>query len=226
MQKHQPRLLFDTVQLLEIGLLGSTVLVWLEGEKRTGAALEEGTEETEGDIKTTMTYFPISFTHQKSTARCVYCLKPFWCCLPGQRQSLCGGSRWLPCSCHCLSTRKRLPPFSSAHTKFRLRRVFLRQARVSARATVYPAKHRLPPAKIQPPRYSRDNYLPGWILVTVNRPWIHVCVNPPPPKRKSANLQRRNICGVFHARHCRGEVEMAACNRRGHFAAEWLLVCS
>ncbi len=89
-----------------------------------------------------------TFTHQKSTARCVYCLKPFWCCLPGQRQSLCGGSRWLPCSCHCLSTRKRLPPFSSAHIKFRLRRVFLRQATVSARATVYPAKHRLPPAKI------------------------------------------------------------------------------
>ena len=154
MQKHQPRLLFDTVQLLEIGLLGSTVLVWLEGEKRTGAALEEGTEENWGDITTTMTYFPISFTHQKSTARCVYCLKPFWCCLPGQRQSLCGGSRWLPCSCHCLSTRKRLPPFSFAHTKSRLRRVvFLRGATVSARSAVYLAKPRLSLAKNLPPRY-------------------------------------------------------------------------
>lgn len=52
MQKHQPRLLSDTVQLLEIGLLGSTVLVWLEGEKRTGAALEEGTEEIVGILQT------------------------------------------------------------------------------------------------------------------------------------------------------------------------------
>lgn len=43
-EKHQPRLLSDTVQLLEIGLLGSRVLVWLEGERRTGAALEEGTD--------------------------------------------------------------------------------------------------------------------------------------------------------------------------------------
>lgn len=51
MHKHQPRLLFDTVQLLEIGLLGSTVLVWLEGEKRTGAALEEGTEEIGGILQ-------------------------------------------------------------------------------------------------------------------------------------------------------------------------------
>lgn len=51
MQKHQPRRLFDTVQLLEIGLLGSTVLVWLEGEKRTGAALEEGTEEIGGILQ-------------------------------------------------------------------------------------------------------------------------------------------------------------------------------
>lgn len=51
MWKHQPRLLFDTVQLLEIGLLGSTVLVWLKGERMTGAALEEGTEEIVGLLK-------------------------------------------------------------------------------------------------------------------------------------------------------------------------------
>lgn len=51
MRKHRPRLLFDTVQLLEIGLLGSTVLVWLKGERRTGAALEQGTEEIVGLLK-------------------------------------------------------------------------------------------------------------------------------------------------------------------------------
>lgn len=169
MRKHQPLLLFDTVQLLEIGLLGSTVLVRLEGEKRTGAALEEGTEEIGGDIKTTMTDLPISFTHQKSTARCVYCLKPFWCCLPGQRQSLCGGSRWLPCSCHCLSTRKRLPPFSSTHTKSRLRRVFIHRATISARVTVYPAKRRLAPPKNQPQRYLWVQCAEEGILVTSGR---------------------------------------------------------
>lgn len=51
MRKHRPQLLFDTVQLLEIGLLGSTVLVWLKGERRTGAALEQGTEEIVGLLK-------------------------------------------------------------------------------------------------------------------------------------------------------------------------------
>lgn len=167
MRKDPPRLLFDTAPLLETGLLGSTVLVWLEGEKRTGAALEEGTEETGGAIKTTVTHFPISSTHQKSTARCVYCLKPFWCCLPGQRQSLCGGSRWLPCSCHCLSTRKRLPPFSSTHTKSRLRRVFIHGATTSARRAVCPAKPRLPPAGDQPPKRSRARRPSGRILVVV-----------------------------------------------------------
>lgn len=121
------------------------------GGEEDGSCVRRGHRGNVGDIKTTMTYLPISFTHQKSTARCVYCLKPFWCCLPGQRQSLCGGSRWLPCSCHCLSTRKRLPPFSSTHTKSRLRRVSIHRPISSARGTVYPTKHRLPLAKKQPP---------------------------------------------------------------------------
>lgn len=51
MRKHRPGLLFDTVQLAESGRLGSRVLVWLEGERRTGAALQQGTQEIVGAIK-------------------------------------------------------------------------------------------------------------------------------------------------------------------------------
>lgn len=120
------------------------------GGEEDGSCVRRGHRGNWGDITTTMTYCPISFTHQKSTARCVYCLKPFWCCLPGQRQSLCAGSRWLPCSCHCLSTRKRLPPFSSALTKSRLRRLVLREGTSSARRAAHPAKRRFPAAKNEP----------------------------------------------------------------------------
>lgn len=140
------------------------------GGEEDGSCVRRGHRGNWGDIKTTMTYFPISFTHQKSTARCVYCLKPFWCCLPRQRQSLCAGSRWLPCSCHCLSTRKRLPPFSSVLTKSRLRRVFLRQATISACCTVYSTKHRFPPAKSEPPTQPWIDYTSRGILAAVVLP--------------------------------------------------------
>lgn len=178
------------------------------GGEEDGSCVRRGHRGNCGDITTTMTYFPISFTHQKSTARCVYCLKPFWCCLPGQRQSLCGGSRWLPCSCHCLSTRKRLPPFS-AHTKSRLRRVFLREAQI--RALCAPVEHRLPFAKNQPSPHARSNYPTRWILAAVTRPWSYVCRNPPPPQRKkrkpSAEEYERCVSRTLLWR----EVEMAAC---------------
>lgn len=119
----------------------------VEGGEEDRSCVRTGHRGNCGAIKTTVTHVTISFTHQKSTARCVYCLKPFWCCLPGQRQSLCGGSRWLPCSCHCLSTRKRLPPFSSTLKKSRLRRVSIHRATTSARWTFCLAKQRLSRAK-------------------------------------------------------------------------------
>lgn len=48
--------------------------------------------------------------------------------------------------------------------------------------------------------------------------------SPLPLKRKGASPLRKNTSGVVHARHRRGEVEMAACYRRGYIAAEWLLL--
>lgn len=139
----------------------------VEGGEEDRSCVRTGHRGNCGAIKTTVTHVTISFTHQKSTARCVYCLKPFWCCLPGQRQSLCGGSRWLPCSCHCLSTRKRLPPFSSTLKKSRLRRVSIHGATSSARWAFCLVKQRLAPAKNKMQRYSRIRSVSRGILVTV-----------------------------------------------------------
>lgn len=121
-KKHQPGLLFDTVQLLETGLLGSRVLVMVGGgEERTGAALEEGTEEIfffllkgEGWIlKTTVTYSPVLlYSPEVKCAVCV--LSEAILVLFGRGSGRAGSVGGLPCSCHCLSTRKRLPPFSCA----------------------------------------------------------------------------------------------------------------
>lgn len=228
MQKHQPRLLFDTVQLLEIGLLGSTVLVWLEGEKRTGAALEEGTEEIGGilqqpwhiflfplltrsqlrDVCTVWSHFGV--VCQGSARACVLglggCPVAVTVYPPGRG---CLHSALLSRSPGCVE-------YSSAKRQF------------SARRTVYSTKRRFPPAKNEPLAHSRVEQTAGGILVEVVSLWGHVCWNPPPPQRKKAQA----LCGstpssVLYARHSRGEVEMAACCRRGHTAAECLLLrCS
>jgi len=50
-------------------------------------------------------------TRSQLRDECTVC-SHFGCCSPGQRRS-----KWLPCSCHCLSTRKRLPPFSYARAR-------------------------------------------------------------------------------------------------------------
>lgn len=65
----------------------------------------------------------------------------------------------------------------------------------------------------------------GCFLSAVGRLWRHVCLNHPP---LPSPFQRKPFRGGIHGgvsclRACRGEVEMAACCRRGHFAAEWPL---
>lgn len=184
MQKHQPRLLFDTVQLLEIGLLGSTVLVWLEGEKRTGAALEEGTEEIGGllqqpwhiflfplltrsqlrDVCTVWSHFGV--VCQGSARACVLglggCPVAVTVYPPGRG---CLHSALLSRSPGCVL-------YSSAKRQF------------SARWTVCSTKRRFTPAKDGQQTRRRAGQTTGWILVEVIPPWGHVCWNPPPPQKK------------------------------------------
>lgn len=83
-----------------------------------------------------------------------------------------------------------------------------------------PATRRLPRGKKQAPWYYWSECVLGGILVAVGSPWRHICFNPPPPQRKGASPLRNDTGDVVHARYRRGEVEMAACYRRGYIAAE------
>lgn len=111
------------------------------------------------------------------------------------------------------------------YTKSRLRRVFLREATISAGHTVYPRKTPSSPRKEQ-----TTGTLTNRVAFRMNfsgaRSAVEACLfqSPSPSKEKSASPLRKNTSALVHARHCRGEVEMAACCRRGHTAAEWLLL--